>query len=138
MLDIPVIYMGVNAPREHQRIITRLSANLYWLFTKGEILFEPLVEAMINESESSPTPDVMLLDNVLDELKVIIEITSTTGVKKDFNKIATLMLDYDIEEGFTYDYKKFRWRKYKNGVGEIIENPSFCDTIGYDLNDFVK
>ena len=138
MLDIPVIYMGVNAPREHQRIITRLSANLYWLFTKGEILFEPLVEAMINESESSPTPDVMLLDNVLDELKVIIEITSTTGVKKDFNKIATLMLDYDIEEGFTYDYKKFCWRKYKNGVGEIIENPSFCDTIGYDLNDFVK
>ena len=138
MLDIPVIYMGVNAPREHQRIITRLSAHLYWLFTKGEILFEPLVEAMINESESSPTPDVMLLDNVLDELKVIIEITSTTGVKKDFNKIATLMLDYDVEEGFTYDYKKFSWRKYKNGVGEIIDNPSFCDTIGYDLNDFVK
>jgi Uma2 family endonuclease len=138
MLDIPVVYMGVNAPREHQRIITRLSAHLYWLFTKGEIPFEPLVEAMINESESSPTPDVMLLDNVLDELKVIIEITSTTGVKKDFNKIATLMLDYDIEEGFTYDYKKFSWRKYKNGVGEIIENPSFCDAIGYDLNDFVK
>ncbi len=93
---------------------------------------------MINESESSPTSDVMLLDNVLDELKVIIEIISTTGVKKDFNKIATLMLDYDIEEGFTYDYKKFSWRKYKNGVGEVIENPSFCDAIEYDLNDFVK
>lgn len=130
--------MGLNAPREHQRIITRLSAHLYWLFTKDEIVFEPLVEAMINESESSPTPDVMLLDNVLDELKVIIEITSTTGVKKDFNKIASLMLDYDIEEGFTYDYKKCSWRKYKNGVGEITENPSFYDTIGYDLNDFVK
>ncbi len=137
MLDIP-LYMGVNAPRDHQRVITKLSAQLYWLFIKGEISFEPLVEAMINESESSPTPDVMLLDNVLDEIKVIIEITSTTGVKKDFNKIAELMLDYEIEEGFTYDYKKFRWRKYKNGVGEILENPSFCDTIGYDLNDFVK
>jgi Uma2 family endonuclease len=137
MLDIPV-YIGVNAPREHQRVITKLSAQLYWLFIKGEVTLEPLVEAMINESESSPTPDVMLLDNVLDEIKVIIEVTSTTGVKKDFNKIAELMLDYEIEEGFTYDYKKFLWRKYKNGVGEVLDNPSFCDTIGYDLNDFVK
>ena len=137
MLDIPV-YMGVNAPREHQRVITKLSAQLYWLFTKGDIAFEPLVEAMINESESSPTPDVMLLDNVLDQIKVIVEVTSTGGVKKDFNKIAELMLDYEIEEGLTYDYKKFLWRKYKNGVGEILDNPSFCDTIGYDLNDFVK
>ena len=137
MLDIHV-YMGVNAPREHQRVITKLSAQLYWLFTKGDIAFEPLVEAMINESESSPTPDVMLLDNVLDQIKVIVEVTSTGGVKKDFNKIAELMLDYEIEEGFTYDYKKFLWRKYKNGVGEIFDNPSFCDTIGYDLNDFVK
>lgn len=137
MLDIPV-YMGVNAPREHQRVITKLSAQLYWLFIKGEIAVEPLVEAMINESESSPTPDVMMLDNVLDEIKVIIEVTSTTGVKKDFNKIAELMLDYEIEEGFIYDYKKYLWRKYKNGVGEIFDNPSFCDTIGYDLNDFVK
>ena len=137
MLDIPV-YMGVNAPRDHQRVITKLSAQLYWLFTKGDIAFEPLVEAMINESESSPTPDVMLLDNVLDQIKVIIEVTSTGGVKKDFNKIAELMLDYEIEEGFTYDYKKFLWRKYKNGVGEIFDNPSFCDAIGYDLNDFVK
>ena len=137
MLDIPV-YMGVNAPREHQRVITKLSAQLYWLFTKGDIAFEPLVEAMINESESSPTPDVMLLDNVLDQIKIIVEVTSTGGVKKDFNKIAELMLDYEIEEGLTYDYKKFLWRKYKNGVGEILDNPSFCDTIGYDLNDFVK
>lgn len=137
MLDIPV-YMGVNAPREHQRVITKLSAQLYWLFIKGEIAVEPLVEAMINESESSPTPDVMMLDNVLDEIKVIIEVTSTTGVKKDFNKIAELMLDYEIEEGFIYDYKKYLWRKYKNGIGEIFDNPSFCDTIGYDLNDFVK
>ena len=48
MLDIPV-YMGVNAPREHQRVITKLSAQLYWLFTNGNIAFEPLVEAMINE-----------------------------------------------------------------------------------------
>ena len=137
MLDLP-LQMGVNAPREHQRVITKLSAQLYWLFIKGEISVEPLVEAMINESESSPTPDVMMLDNVLDEIKVIIEVTSTTGVKKDFNKIAELMLDYEIEEGFIYDYKKYLWRKYKNSVGEIFDNPSFCDTIGYDLNDFVK
>ncbi len=71
MLNIP-LHIGVNAPREHQRVITKLSAQLYWLFIHGEIAVEPLVEAMINESESSPTPDVMMLDNVRDEIKVII------------------------------------------------------------------
>ena len=93
---------------------------------------------MINEGESSPTRDVILLDNVLDEIKVIIEISSTTGFKKDFNKIIELIDEYEVEEGFVYDYKKEKWRKYKLGVGEIVDNSSFCDAIGYDLNDFVK
>jgi Uma2 family endonuclease len=138
MLDYPIQFMGVNAPREHQRVITKLVARLYWLYNQGNIILEPLAEAMINEGESSPTPDVILLDNVLDEIKVIIEISSTTGFKKDFNKIIELIDEYEVEEGFVYDYKKENWRKYKLGVGEIVKNSSFCDAIGYDLNDFVK
>jgi Uma2 family endonuclease len=138
MLDYPIQFMGVNAPREHQRVITKLVAGLYWLYNQGNIILEPLAEAMINEGESSPTPDVILLDNVLDEIKVIIEISSTTGFKKDFNKIIELIDEYEVEEGFVYDYKKENWRKYKLGVGEIVKNSSFCDAIGYDLNDFVK
>jgi len=138
MLDNPIQFMGVNAPREHQRVITKLVAGLYWLYNQGNIILEPLAEAMINEGESSPTPDVILLDNILDEIKVIIEISSTTGFKKDFNKIIELIDEYEVEEGFVYDYKKENWRKYKLGVGEIVGNSSFCDAIGYDLNDFVK
>ena len=29
MLDYPIQFMGVNAPREHQRVITKLAAGLY-------------------------------------------------------------------------------------------------------------
>jgi hypothetical protein len=46
--------------------------------------------------------------------------------------------DYEIEEGFVYNYEKNIWLKYKNGSGEITNNPSFCDSIGYDLNEFLK
>ena len=138
MLDYPIQFMGVNAPREHQRVITKLASSIYWLYTKGDIKLEPLAEAMINEAESSPTPDVILLDNVLDSIKVIIEISSTSGFNKDFKKTGELVEDYEVVEGFVYDYKKKVWRKYKLGEGEIIDNPSFCDAIGYDLNDFLK
>jgi len=93
---------------------------------------------LINEGESSPTRDVILLDNVLDEIKVIIEISSTTGFNKDFNKIIELIDEFEVEEGFVNDYKKVNWRKYKLGVGEIVKNSSFCYAISYVLKDFVK
>jgi hypothetical protein len=137
MLDIPV-YMGVNAPKEHQRVIAKLTARLYWLYQEKMIEVEPLPEVMINESQTSPTPDIILFSEEEYMNKVIIEITIPTTFKKDFAKVETLVEEYEVEEGFVYDYIKFRWRKYKNGVGEIFDNPSFCDTIGYDLNDFVK
>ena len=137
MLDIPV-YMGVNAPKEHQRAIARLTHGMYDLYLKGLIKYEPLPEAMINESESSPTPDVLLFDGVLRKNMVIIEVTSTTGAKKDFRKTIELVDDYDVAEGFIYDYQQQSWRKYKLHEGEITENPSFCDSIGYDLNEFLK
>ena len=49
-----------------------------------------------------------------------------------------LVKEYDLAEGFVFDYKNKFWRKCKQKNGEITENPSFCNTIDYDLNDFVK
>lgn len=137
MLEIPP-YMGTNAPRAHQRVIARLTTGLYQLYMDGKIKYEPLPETMVEESEASPTPDVILFDNVMQQNIAIVEVTGSPGVRKDFAKIAKVMADYDIPEGFVYDYIKKYWRKYKNGVGEITENSSFCDAIGYDLNEFLK
>jgi hypothetical protein len=137
MLDIPV-YMGVNAPRDHQRMISKLIIGLGGLFYTGKIPYEPFPEAMIDETRTSPTPDIILTDNIQDKDILIIEISGSKTFNKDFEKVVELVEDYALEEGFVYDYKKTRWRKYKNGIGEILENPSFCDAIGYDLNDFVK
>jgi hypothetical protein len=108
------------------------------LYESGKIPYEPFPEAMIDDANSSPTPDVLLQDNVLDKFVVIIEISGTKGFKNDFRKTSELVENYEVNEGFVYDYKQFRWRKYKLGVGEITANPSFCDSIGYDLNDFLK
>jgi Uma2 family endonuclease len=137
MLDIPV-HMGVNAPKQHQRIIAKLTARIYWLYQEKLIEVEPLPEVMINEAQTSPTPDVILFSEEEYTNKVIIEVTTPTTFKKDFEKVELLVKEYEVEEGFVYDYIKNRWRKYKNGFGEVTTNPSFCDTIGYDLNDFVK
>lgn len=137
MLDLPA-FMGVNAPIEHQRTIRKLIWHLSNLYEYGKIPYEPFPETMIDDANSSPTPDVLLQDNVLDRFVVIIEISGTKGFKNDFKKIAELVDMYEIDEGFVYDYKQYAWRKYKLGIGEIIEHPSFCDTIGYDLNDFLK
>jgi hypothetical protein len=137
MLDIP-IHIGVNAPKEHQRVIAKLTARLYWLYQEKMIEVEPLPKVMINESQTSPTPDIILFSEEEYMNKVIIEVTTPTTFKKDFEKVESLVEEYKVGEGFVYDYIKHRWRKYKNGIGEITDNPSFCDTIGYDLNEFVK
>ncbi len=136
MLDTPMI-MGVNASRDHQRIIARLTARLYVLFETGQIKYEPLPEAMIDDAKTSPTSDIILSDEVAGDNIVIIEIAGK-GSKMDFAKIAMLAEDYEVPEGFVYNYLKKTWRKYKLGVGEIIENPSFCDSIGYDLDHFLQ
>jgi hypothetical protein len=137
MLDFPV-YMGVNAPKEHQRVIAKLTAGLYVLYQHGKIPLEALPETMINESGTSPTPDILLYDNVMLNNVALIEISSADNFKKDFKKIVALVEDYEVSEGFIYDYQRKLWKKYKLGIGEITENPSFCDAIGYDLNDFLK
>ncbi|MFN4146445.1 MAG: hypothetical protein ACK4GN_11525 [Runella sp.] len=136
MLEIPV-NIGTNAPRQHQRIIRKLTSGLDRLYVAGEIPFEPFPETMVDESQTSATPDVLLYDNLALKNVVIIEVAAA-GWNKDFRKIMEIVEDYEIEEGFVYNYEKQVWRKYKRGEGEISENPSFCDSIGYDLNDFLK
>ena len=138
MLDNPII-MGVNAPRAHQRIIGKLMTALGRLYYhEGKIVYEPFSEMMIDETKTSPTPDVLLFDNENGLNIVIIEITGTAAAKKDFNKVAELVEGYEVKEGFIYDYHKKKWRKYQLTVGEVTDNPSFCDSIGYDLNDFLS
>jgi Uma2 family endonuclease len=130
------LIMGTNAPKPHQRIISRLLAHLsYQYYIAGTLQLEPLPETMLDEGQTSPTPDIILYDNMLEETPVIIEITHTNGVKNDFQKVSRLMeeTEYGIREGFVYNYKRDEWHKYKRGVGAITENPSFCEAINLDL-----
>lgn len=109
------------------------------LFYKlGKIPYEPFTETMIDEGKTSPTPDILLFDNKTGQNKVLIEVSTSAGVRKDFEKLVELMHDYDVQEGFVYNYTHKSWRKYRLGSGEITDNPSFCETIGYDLNTFLR
>jgi hypothetical protein len=136
MLDLPI--MGTNAPREHQRVIRKLISGLDKLYVLGAIQYEPFPETMLDEGKTSPTPDVILYDSVSDTDVVLIEVSTTKGFNGDFKKVAELTEYYNLKEGFVYNYKTNAWKKYKQGIGQVTENPSFCDTIGFDLNDFLK
>lgn len=130
------LIMGTNAPKPHQRVIARLTAELFYLYYKKKtISLEPLPETMLNEGQTSPTPDIILFDNNLDETPVIIEVNHSSGIKSDRIKVQKLIDEgyYGIEEGFVYDYKRNKWHKYKRGVGDITDNPSFCEAINLDL-----
>ena len=137
MLDNTII-MGVNAPKQHQRIIGKLMTALGQMFYReGRIPYEPFCETMIDEGKTSPTPDILLFDNALGQNKVIIEISTSAGARRDFDKLVELIREYDVPEGFVYNYTTGTWRKYDLIRGEITQNPSFCDIIGLDLNDFI-
>lgn len=137
MNDNQIIYMGVNAPRIHQAIIGRL---IYWLtdlYLKNTTELIAYPEAMIDESTTSPVPDVMLVNHDTDLTEVIIEITHTQGVPKDIEKLKNLMKVYRVGEGFVYDYKQKRWHKFRLGGPETGEASAFCDAVGQDLSAFV-
>lgn len=137
MNDNQIIYMGVNAPRIHQAIIGRL---IYWLtdlYIKNETELVPYPEAMIDESTTSPVPDIMLVNHDTDLTEVIIEITHTQGVPKDSEKLKKLMQVYRVGEGFVYDYKRKQWHKFRLGNLEEDELSSFCDAVGQELSPFV-
>jgi Uma2 family endonuclease len=129
------LIMGTNAPKAHQRIIARLTTRLTNAYEQGHILLEPLPETMLNEGQTSPTPDLILYNNVLHETPVIIEVNHAAGIKSDLKKVQHLIeaQDYGIQEGFVYDYNRQEWHKYKLGEGIITVHPSFCEAINLDL-----
>jgi hypothetical protein len=130
-----LLLMGTNSPKPHQRVIAALTAQLWILYRGGRLALEPLPETMLDESETSPTPDLILYDNVREETPVIIEITHTNGVNNDLKKVRRLIdeTEYGIVEGFVYNYKKNEWHKYQKGVGDVLDRPSFCQAINLDL-----
>ena len=134
-----IIYMGVNAPKEHQRVIGKLMTalgNLY--YREKQIPYEPFPETMIDESQTSPTPDILLFDHTTKQNVVIIEVSGTAGAKKDFQKVRGLADDYQVQEAFVYDYSFQTWRKYQPNQGEVTDQPSFCKAIGLDLAQLLE
>ncbi|AUD07351.1 hypothetical protein [Spirosoma pollinicola] len=132
--------MSVNAPAIHQRIIALLTMGLGNLYhgTKS-ISLEPLPEMMLDFTYSSPTPDVILLDNETDQTKIIIEICQTTGLKSDLRKVVRLVDEdiYGIREGFIYNYKTQHWYRYCFGDGGLTTESSFSEILNLDLNSFL-
>lgn len=132
------IYIRVNAPKEHQRIIGKLMMRLGILYyIDKKIPYEPLPETMIDESKTSPTPDILLFDNSAKLNKVIIEVTGNTGVKKDYEKVKQLMKDYEVPEGYVYNYDRDEWLSYRLKEGEVRQHPSFSPLLNLDLSELV-
>ena len=132
------IYMGVNAPKIHQRIIGQLMMRLGILYyIEKKIPYEPLPETMIDESQTSPTPDILLFDNQKKLNQVIIEVSGNTGVRRDFEKVKQLVQEYGVPEGFVYNYDTGGWKKYSLAAGEDTQMPSYCEAIGLDLGGLV-
>ncbi len=134
-----LIIMGINAPRLHQKIITHLIYGLTQLYKTGQSKYFAYPETMIDEGQTSPVPDIMLIDTSSDLTQVIIEITHTQGVKKDIQKLKTLMSDYGVPEGFVFDYKRTEWHHFRLLDGSFLEdNSSFCHSIGADLDNLLS
>ena len=127
-----LIIMGINAPRIHQEIIARLIYALSPLYFTGQSTLFPYPETMIDEGQTSPVPDIMLVNRKTDLTQVIIEITHTQGVKKDSRKLVELIREYDVPEGFVYDYKQQVWYRFTQAQSEAV-NDSYCEALGQDL-----
>lgn len=130
-----LIIMGINAPKEHQAVITRLIHGLADLYLKDKSNLFPYPETMIDEGQTSPAPDILLYDHKLEKTVLLIEVTHSSGVKKDCNKVRQLMKDYDVEEGFVYDYKKDEWYKIHTDKNEAT---SHSNVLKLDLASFLR
>ena len=128
-----LIIMGINAPKEHQAIITRLIHGLADLYLKDKTHLFPYPETMIDEGQTSHAPDILLYDHKQEKTLLIIEVTHSNGVKKDSAKVLNLLRDYEVEEGFVYDYKKNLWYKVESTSGEITET-SFSNVLNLELS----
>lgn len=135
-----LIDMGINAPKEHQRVISKLTTGLGGLYyQQKQIALEPLPETMLDEGQTSPVPDVLLYDNKKHTTPIIIEVCHSSGVRNDIKKIIRLVDEYDygIEEGFLYDYVTHEWQRYRKGKGTVESNVSFSDILQLDLDQFL-
>ncbi len=133
------VHLKVTAPKIHQRIIGQLMMKLGQLFyEEGKIAYEPFPETMIDESQTSPTPDILLFDNQARLNKVIIEVTGNTGMRRDFEKVKQLVREYEVPEGFVYNYDTGKWLKYSFEQGEVTDRPSWSESIQIDLDSLVK
>jgi hypothetical protein len=132
-----IVYMGVNAPRIHQAIIAQLVTGLTNLYLAGKSRLMAYPEAMIDQSQTSPVPDVLLANPDVELTEVLIEITHTQGVKKDTRKLKELMTNYDVPEGFVYDYKLHLWHRYELHNLDEDQSSAYCKTIGCSLDDFL-
>ncbi|GAA4447020.1 hypothetical protein GCM10023189_02840 [Nibrella saemangeumensis] len=140
----PIVHeeeMGVNAPMEHQRVISKLNVGLGKLYYYDKaIRLEPLPETMLDEGRTSPTPDLVLYDNSADQIPIIIEVCHTRGLKGDLQKVISLIENapYDIREGFVYNYKTSQWLRYRLGDGGTATESSFSEILQLDLDQFLK
>ena len=133
--------VSVNAPKAHQRVISKLTASLGHLFYhQHEITLEPLPETQIDDGQASrddgpPVPDAMLYNNETFRTPIIIEVCHPNGLNNDLKKIIRLIEDndYGIEEGFIYDYVRGIWSKYLKGVGQVHDDVSYSAILNIDL-----
>lgn len=132
-----IVYMGVNAPRIHQAIIAQLVTGLMNLYRNRQTKLFAYPEAMIDQSQTSPVPDLLLADPETELTSVLVEVTHTQGVKKDTQKLKELMTTYEVSEGFVYDYKLNIWYRYELDGPDAGEKSSFCRAVGHSLSEFL-
>ena len=82
-----IIYLGVNAPRIHQAIIAQLITGLTNLYSSGKSRLMAYPEAMIDQSQTSPVPDVLLANPETELTEVLIEVTHTQGGEKRYPEV---------------------------------------------------
>ena len=132
-----IIYMGVNAPRIHQAIIAQLVTGVVNLYVQRKTTLFAYPEAMIDQSQTSPVPDVLIANPESELTVVLIEVTHTQGVKKEVQKLLNLMTTYEVAEGFVYDYKLHIWRRFQLDGPADGEISSYCQALNTDLNTFL-
>ena len=128
---------AVYGPRDHQRVISKLTTRLGTLYYDAKVIrLEPLPETMLDEGQASPTPDIILSDNESEQTPIIIEVCHTKGLKHDCKKVIRLIDEdeYGILEGFVYDYKTGNWLRYCKGDAGLMTQTSFSNVLNLDLN----
>lgn len=131
---------GTNAPLDHQRVISRLTFGLGFLYYKeGRIKLEPLPETPINEGPGHAVPDILLYDPEAEETRVVIEVCQTNGQRNDLRKVIRLIEedDYGILEGFVYNYRTRLWLRYRKGDGGAATESSYSELMGVDMGGMV-